>query len=106
LPWRPPGQQQTIQRCNMHPLWWPFQWPSWCGGTTVCIARWRRFVAFIKATKRRHRASTHLAWCFRCNHGDFVGRCQLLHRGVTYQSDGKDLANVLEYLYWGAKLVS
>jgi hypothetical protein len=23
------------------------------------IARWRRFMAFVKATKRRHRASTH-----------------------------------------------
>jgi len=31
-PWRPPGQQQTIQRCNMYPLWWLFQWPSRCGG--------------------------------------------------------------------------
>ena len=27
-------------------------------------------------------------------------------RGVTYQSDGKDLANGVEYLYWGAKVVS
>jgi hypothetical protein len=26
---------------------------------TVCIARWRRFVAFIKATKRHHRVRTH-----------------------------------------------
>jgi hypothetical protein len=32
-PRRPPGRQQTIQRCNMHPLWWLFQWPSQCGGT-------------------------------------------------------------------------
>jgi hypothetical protein len=31
---------------------------------------------------------------------------QYLHRGVTYQSDGRDLANGVEYLYWGAKLVS
>jgi hypothetical protein len=58
LPRRPPGRQQTIQRCNMHPLWWLFQWPSRCGGITVCIARWRRSRAFIKATKRRHRVST------------------------------------------------
>ena len=27
-------------------------------------------------------------------------------RGVTYQSDGKDLADGVEYLYRGAKLVS
>ena len=39
-------------------------------------------------------------WC------DFVGRWQLLHRGVTYQSDGKDLADGVEYLYGGANLVS
>ena len=31
---------------------------------------------------------------------------QYLHRGVTYQSDGKDLANAVEYLYQGAKVVS
>jgi hypothetical protein len=37
---------------------------------------------------------------------DFVGRWQLLHMGVTYQSDGKDLADGVEYLYGGAKLVS
>ena len=41
----------------------------------------------------------------RCD-GDFVERWQLLHRGVTYQSDGKDLADWVEYLYRGAKLVS
>jgi hypothetical protein len=35
----------------MYPLWWPFWWSSRCGGTY-------RFVAFIKATKLRHRAST------------------------------------------------
>jgi len=27
-------------------------------------------------------------------------------RGMTYQSDGKDLANVVGYLSWGAKVVS
>jgi hypothetical protein len=37
---------------------------------------------------------------------NFVGRWHLLHRGVTYQSDGKDLADGVEYLYRGAKLVS
>ena len=39
-----------------------------------------------------------------------MARCGLtriyLHRGVTYQSDGKDLANGVEYLYWGVKVVS
>ena len=37
-----------------------------------------------------------------------MARCgltrQYLHGGVTYQSDGKDLADGLEYLYQGAKL--
>jgi len=27
-------------------------------------------------------------------------------RGMTYQSDGKDLANGVEYLYWDAKVVN
>jgi hypothetical protein len=39
-----------------------------------------------------------------------MARCgltrQYLHRGVTYQSDGKDLADRVEYLYWGAKIVN
>jgi hypothetical protein len=34
------------------------------------------------------------------------GMSQYLHRGVTYKSDGKDLANAVEYLNWGAKVVS
>jgi hypothetical protein len=34
------------------------------------------------------------------------GMSQYLHRGVTYQSDWKDLANRVEYLYRGAKVVS
>jgi hypothetical protein len=37
---------------------------------------------------------------------DFVGRWQLLHSGVTYQSDGKDLADGVEYLFGGAKVVN
>jgi hypothetical protein len=66
-PWRPPGrQQETMQICNMYPLWWSFQWPSQCGGTTVCIARWRRSRAFVKATKCRHRATTRYSG--HCNH--------------------------------------
>jgi hypothetical protein len=52
-----------------------------------------------------HRTFCYLAWCLRCD-GDFVERWQLLHRGVTYQSDGKDLADGVEYLNQGAKLVS
>ena len=47
---------------------------------TECIARWRRFVAFIKATKRHHWVSTRsdsinvtcqhrLFWLFHCEKG-------------------------------------
>ncbi len=57
--WRLPGWQQTKQRCNMHTLWWPFQWPLQYGSTIARITQWRRFIAFIKATKRRHQTSTH-----------------------------------------------
>ena len=38
--------------------------------------------------------------------GSFQFGDQHLHWGVTYQSDGKDLVDGVEYLYWGAKLVS
>ena len=54
LPRWPPGWQQTKWRCKMCPLCWPFWWPSW----SAHIAQWRRFLAFGKATKRRHQAST------------------------------------------------
>jgi hypothetical protein len=36
----------------------------------------------------------------------FCREVELIHRGVTYLSDGKDLADGLEYLYRSAKLVS
>jgi hypothetical protein len=48
-----------------------------------------------------------LAWFVRCL---VLGMAwcgltrQYLHRGVTYQSDWKDLADGVEYLYRGAKL--
>jgi len=43
-----------------------------------------------------------LCWGWR----NFVVRWQLFHRGVTYQSDGKDFADGVEYFYGDAKLVS
>ena len=60
-PWRPPGRQQTKQRCKMCPLCWPLRWPSRCASTIPRASRngggpWPSY--FIKATKRRHRAST------------------------------------------------
>jgi hypothetical protein len=84
------------------------------------ITQWRRFRAFIKATKHCHWASTCsnsgsgqsviamllFGLMFEVRWLDFVGRWQLLHMGVTYQSDGKDLVDGVEYLYWGAKLVN
>ena len=58
LPRRLPGRQQTKQQCKMCPLCWPFRWPCRCAGNTACIARWRRSMAFLKATICCHRAST------------------------------------------------
>jgi hypothetical protein len=34
-------------------------------------------------------------WCWGWH--DFVCHTPILHRGVTYQSDGKDLADGVEY---------
>jgi hypothetical protein len=74
------------------------------------------FVAFIKATKHRHQASTRSdivkrSIKFRLFF-DFITKslkksssCPNNNRGVTYQSDGKDLADGVEYLHRGAKLV-
>ncbi len=76
---------------------------------TMHIARWRRFVAFIKATKRRHRAST----CSDRHQSDmptpisgayFIVKllkksssCPNNNRVVTHQNDEKHLHNMPEY---------
>jgi len=58
-PRRPPGTQSTQRWATCPP---PLQAISMAVAmrqyNTARIARWRRFMAFIKATKRRHRAST------------------------------------------------
>ena len=75
------------------------------------------FVAFIKATKHRHRASTcsdivkrsikfRLFFDFIMKSLKKSSSCPNNNRGVTYQSDGKDLADGVEYLNRGNKLVS
>jgi hypothetical protein len=38
LPRRPPGRQQTLRRCNMYPLCWPFWWLWRCDGTIPSIS--------------------------------------------------------------------
>jgi len=76
---------------------------------TVRIAQWRRLVAFIKATKRRHWASTRsdrhqsdmptpisgvyfIAKLFKKS-----SSCPNNNRGVTYQTDEKHLNKMSEY---------
>ncbi len=117
-PWRLSGRQQTKQRCIIYPLWWPFRWSSQCGGTILRASPdgggpglsnkplntaigW----ALAPIASIGHHTFCYLAWCLRCD-GNFVGSWQLLRRGATYQSDGKDLADIVEYLNRGAKLVS
>ena len=74
------------------------------------IDRWGRFVAFIKATKRHHRAST----CSDRHQSDmptpisgvyFIVKllkksssCPNNRRGVTHQTEEKHLNNMSEYL--------
>ncbi len=60
---------------------------------TARIAQWRRFVAFIKATKCRHYAST------RSNRKSLKksSSCPNNNRGVTHQTDDKHLNNMSEY---------
>jgi len=81
---------------------------------TPRIARWRRFVAFLKSNKHRHRASTCSniimyanAGCF----GHFIkkrGPVDMLarnnNRGVQYQTDEKHLTNLPEHFVGVDKL--
>jgi len=76
---------------------------------TARIARWRRFVAFIKATKRRHRASTrsdkHQSDMPTPISGVYFvikslkksSSCPNNNRGVTHQTDEKHLYIMSEY---------
>ncbi len=79
---------------------------------TPRITRWRRFVAFVKATKHRHQASI----CFDRHQSDmptpisgvyFIVKslktslsCPHNNRGVTHQTDEKHLNN-MSVLCWG-----
>jgi len=76
---------------------------------TAHIARWWRFVAFIKATKRRHWASAHsnrhqsdmptpiLGAYFIVKLLKKSLSCPNNNRGVTHQTDEKHLNNMSEY---------
>jgi hypothetical protein len=73
---------------------------------TARITRWRRFVAFIKAIKRRHRASTcsnRHQWgmptpisgvYFIVKSLKKSSSCPNINRGVTHQTDEKHLNNI------------
>jgi len=76
---------------------------------TARITRWRSFVSFIKATKRRHRASTHSDRHQSDMPTPISGvyfivkllkkslSCPNNNGGVTYQTDDKHLNNMSEY---------
>jgi len=76
---------------------------------TPHIAQWRRFVAFIKATKRHHRVSTcsdrHQSdmptpisgVCFIVKSLKKISSCPNNNRGVTHQTDDKHKNNMSEY---------
>ena len=75
---------------------------------TPRIARWRRFLAFIKATKHRHRVSTrsdrHQSESDMPNPISVIVKslkksssCPNNNRGVTHQTDEKHLNNMSEY---------
>ena len=99
-------------------FWWPWQWASVIPSTSTIAAhpglqlkpldaaiRW--VYVMMKCCGHRNAAIWLDFWGAKCwGWRNFVGRWQLLHKGVTYQSDGKDLADGVKYLYWGAKLVS
>ncbi len=96
------GDSKQNKDAKMYPLCWPFWWPSWCGGTIPGVA-------FIKATKCRHRASTpsdrHQSDMPTPISGVYFiikslkksSSCPDNNSGVTYQTDEKHLNNMSEY---------
>ena len=80
-----------------------------CRYYTKRIAQWRRFVAFIKATKHHRRASTRFdrhqsdmptpisGVYFIVNSLKKSSSCPNNNRGETYQTDEKHLNNMSEY---------
>ena len=112
-PRQPPGRQQTKQRCIMYPLWWPFRWSMRCGSTILCALPNEGGPGLSYKP-----LNTAIGWALTPIGQSVIAmllfglmfevrwRFCRLHRGVTYQSDGKDLTDEVEYLYRGAKLVS
>ena len=78
---------------------------------TARIARWKRFVAFIKATKHHRRASTsRQRRLFRTSHREkgLQSPVDMLapnnNRGMTYQTDEKHLTIFPEHFVGVVKL--
>jgi hypothetical protein len=80
-----------------------------CRDYTAHITQWRRSVAFLKATKRRHWVSTHsnrhqsdmstptLGVYFIVKLLKKGSSCPNNNKRVTYQTDEKHLNNMAEY---------
>jgi hypothetical protein len=83
---------------------------------TAHIARWRWFLAFQKATKLLHRASTRSDITNRTRqrrffltfHGEKRAQVDMLapynNRGMTYQTNQKNITNLREYIVGVVKL--
>ena len=112
LPRRPPGQQATINTTimqNVLTLLVVLMAIAMRRYYTARIARWRRLVAFIKANKRCHWASTHSdrhqsdmptpisGVYFIVKSLKKSSSCPNNNRGVTHQTDEKHLNNMSEY---------
>ena len=68
-------QKNNDKRTNNFAGRFEFRWPWWYGGT------WRRFIAFLKATKRHQRASTcsdNINWTQQCR---LFVVCQIVEKG-------------------------
>ena len=104
LPRQPPGTQSTQRWATCPP---PLLAILMAVVMRRCytprIARWRRFVAFIKATKRHHRASTHsdsikvVSAISSWKRAPVDMLAPNNNRGMTYQTDEKHLTIFPEY---------
>ena len=117
LPRRPPGRQQTKQRCIMYPLWWPFRWSSRCGGTIPRASPdgGGPGLSYKPLNTAIGRALAPIASIGQSNFGcffDFIVKslkksssCPNNNRGVTHQTDEKHLNNMSEYFVGVVNLV-
>ncbi len=120
---RPSGHQGDNQQNNnqtIHPLCWPIWWPSQCSGTIPHISpnrdgsglQWKplvptigqvlRPIVGVETKKHRFLPSFFIVTHYKRDRGDVMDPNN--NRGMTYQSNEKELGNTMQYLIGGVNI--